>query len=111
MGLPDLWYPPPGDAGWAEYWFQHFQDHLEIIQAIRSQSGNQLTEYMIYPWLDSDKEGLLERHQQYHEDMNSVLRLNGNDLSAVDFKKDPEVKAWIYLNYQEHLAARTALGI
>lgn len=89
----------------------NFQDHLEILEAIQKQYNVKLTEYVIDPWLDSDKDGILERHQQYHNDMDGILRIEGNDLSTVDFKKDNEVKAWIQIHYQEHLNARTTLGI
>lgn len=89
----------------------HFQDHLEIMQAIQKQKNVRLTEYLIDPWMDADKEGILERHQQFHDDMNQQLNLNGNDLSSVDFQKQNEVQAWVSLNYFEHNAARTALGI
>ena len=111
MGLPNILTPPGGESGWSEYWFQHFQDHLEILEAIQKQYNVKLTEYLIDPWLDSDKEGILERHQQYHSDMNAALKLAGNDLSDVDFKKGNELKAWIYLNYFEHSNARQTLGI
>ena len=29
----------------------------------------------------------MERHQQYHNDMNGLLRLEGSDLSELDFKR------------------------
>jgi len=111
MGLPNLLYPPTGESGWREYWFQHFQDHLDILQAIQKDFNVKLTEYIIDPWVDSDKDGILERHQQYHNDFNAALNLPGNDLSDVDFKKENEVKAWLYLNFVEHQSAHQSLGI
>ena len=111
MGLPDLYFPPQGASGWQEYWFNHFQDHLEIIQAIQKATNIKLTEYIIDPWSDGDKEGILERHQQYHNDYEPILGIAGNDLTDVDIKKENEVKSWIYLNYQSHLAAHTILNI
>ena len=111
MGLPNLVYPPPGDAGWQEYWFQHFQDHLEIMQGIQEQQNVKLTEYSIDPWTDADKDGILGRHQQYHDDMNARLGLSGSDLSELSFKSEDQLKQWVYLNYQEHRNARSTLGI
>jgi hypothetical protein len=111
MGLPNLFYPPEGDAGWREYWYMHFQDHLEILQAIQKLQNVKLTEYIIYPWDLSDKDGILERHQQYHNDLNGSLYLNGSDLSELDFNNQNEVKAWIQLNFYDHQNARAKLGI
>jgi len=110
MGLPDIYYPPPGDDGWREYWFNHYNDHLEIVQAIQKR-GVPLTVYIINPWDSDDKDSILERHQQFHNDMDQVLGIAGNDLSTLDFKKQNEVQAWIQLNYQEHLSAHTILDI
>jgi hypothetical protein len=111
VGLPDLYYPPPGEAGWREYWFNHWIDHQDIVQAIQEATGVQLQMYIIDPWVNSDKDGILERHQQYHDDMDAVLGIAGNDLSEIDFQKPNEVKSWVYLNYQEHLSAHSALNI
>lgn len=111
MGLPNILYPPPGERGWREYWYFHFQDHLDIIQAILKQRNVNLTQYVIDPWADTDKDGILERHQQYHNDMNLVLNLPGNDLSDIDFKQGDQVKSWIYLNSMEHTAVHQSLGI
>ena len=110
MSLPQILVPPPGESGWREYWFNHFQDHLDIVQAIQK-TGIQLTVYMIDPWLESDKDGILERHQQYHNDMNAVLKTPGNDLSELDLKDAAKVADWVYQQYQEHLNAHMALNI
>ncbi len=185
MSLPNLIAPPPGQAGWREYWFNHFQDHLDILAGVYSSSKHiaaivvtaggsgyvapvvtllgdgtgatagatlsggvitgitvdtqgvnytyatvsitdgsgsgatadaivnlvQLTEYVIDPWRDEDKDGILERHQQYHNDMNALYNLAGNDLSEVDLKKEDEKKAWVWLNYGEHLNIHQKLGL
>ena len=112
MGLPDLYFPPSlTENGWREYWFQHWIDHQDIVQAIQAKTGLQLQMYLIDPWVDSDKDGILERHQQYHNDMDLALGIAGNDLTSVDQKKENEVKSWVYLNYQEHLSAHTILNI
>ena len=111
MGLPDIYSPPDGEEGWKEYWFQHWIDHQQIVQAIKAKTGISLTMYIIDPWLADDKDGILERHQQYHTDMNGVLGIAGSDLTQVDANKPNELKAWLYLQYQEHLQAHTILNI
>ena len=110
MGLPQILTPPPGDAGWREYWFQHYQDHLDIVQKLQS-LGIPLTVYAIYPWFDPGKDTILELHQQYHDDMNLALGTSGSDLSELDFKKPNEVESWAWLNYLEHQAVHQSLGL
>lgn len=109
MGLPNILAIP--EDGFQEFWFNHYQDHVDIVEAIQKDTGIKLTMYNIYPWLDSDQNGILEQHQQYHNDMNQLLGIAGSDLSDLDFQKKNEVKAWVYLNFQEHLNAHMALGI
>lgn len=84
---------------------------MEIVQAIRKQLSVSLPIYIIDPWTDFDQKGILERHEQFHNDMNQTLGIPGNDLSDIDFKKPNELKAWIFLNYEEHLNARMQLAI
>ena len=110
MGLPDLYYPPPGEEGWREFWFNHYNDHLEIIQKLQK-LGFTMIDYIIYPWTDTDKEGILDRHQQFHNDFNLIVGRSGSDLSDFDEKNENEIRAWTYLNYEEHLALHQALGI
>jgi hypothetical protein len=111
MGLPNLVALPDGPGGWEEFWFNHYQDHIDIVQQIHKISGISLTIYDIYPWLGSNKDGIFEQHQQFHNDMDQILGIPGSDLSDIDFEKPNEVKSWIYLNYEEHLNAHMALGI
>jgi hypothetical protein len=110
MGLPNLLVPPPGEDGWREYWFYHYQDHLEIVQAL-SKLGFAVSNYIIDPWVNEDKDGILERHQQFHNEMNAIMGIAGADLSDVDFRRENEVRAWVYLNYQDHLSAHVELNI
>jgi hypothetical protein len=111
MSLPQLYQPPPGDRGWQEYWFWHFQDHLEIVQRLQLVLNVQLTVYDIDPWVDASRDQILEQHQQFHNDFNGLLNTPGNDLSDVDFKNQGQLRAWIFLNYQEHQNAHQALEI
>ena len=32
MGLPNLFAIPDGQGAWEEFWFNHYQDHIEIVQ-------------------------------------------------------------------------------
>jgi len=67
---------------------------------------------ILYPFVDSEKEQWLERHQQTHDDIIAALDLNiGTDLTSVDFKDERSVREWIYNNAEEHSSMRAALKI
>ena len=102
---------PPTENGWAEFWWSHWEDHLEIQKAVQKLNGTNLPIYPINPWVTSDAEGILERHQQFHDDFNENLKLGAQDVSSINFKDPDSVKQWLYANWSEHQAARSALGI
>ena len=111
MPLPFLIEPPRTDDGWSTFWFDHWQDHLEIQQAILKQKGVNLPIYIITPWSNNDAEGILGRHQQFHDDMDEELNLSNQDVSTIDFKDPISVQQWLFANFYEHQNARAALGI
>lgn len=109
MGLANLYRPP--EDGWDDFWFNNWIDHQDIAQAITKQNNVSMTIYVIDPWSDASADGILERHQQYHNDMNSALGLAGQDLSDLNLEDETKVKAWQWIHYLEHQAAHQALGI
>ena len=110
MGLVNLYTPAPGPAGWSTFWFNNWQDHWEIAEAIQK-LGTPQTLYLIQPWNDDDADGILERHQRFHNDMNAAIGFSGQDLSVIDFANRDAVQTWIFAHYQEHLKARINLKL
>jgi len=113
MALPQVLYPPPTRHGFGEWLFAHFQHHQAIINATQTKFKQQLVMRTIYPINPADPQQVqifLEQHQQMHDDMAGVLRIQQNDLAGVNFNKKKEMDAWFMLNYFEHLAAATNLG-
>lgn len=111
MGLPNLIDPPPHDheGWWDEFWFQNWIDHQDIQEKILADgSGNQLV-YVIIPWVANDANGILFRHQLFHNEMNAVTGATGQDLSTINFREPESVRDWVFNHYQEHLAAHTFL--
>ena len=53
----------------------------------------------------------LDRNQLTHQEMNGALSLSGTDLTAVDWRDDHQLQAWIFGHYLEHYNARAALAI
>jgi hypothetical protein len=92
-------------------WFAHFQDHMEITQALQKQYGIQLTLYNIFPLSREAFDTIMLAHQQYHDDMNGILGLEGTDLQSLSPEDKRAQAAWVNENFYEHYAARQALGI
>ena len=95
---------PPTDDTQNHYDFAHYQDHLEILQAINTQKTMTLAPRAIYP-AGGQGTSWKQLHQAMHNEMNNALGLPGqNMLGAID-------NTWHNQNYREHQAARAALGI
>ena len=92
-------------------WYAHFQDHIEILEALQKQKGIKLIQYNIYPFNKAGLDVILAAHQQYHNDMNGELQLNGTDLQELDVKNKETIRVWANENFYEHYAARAALKI
>lgn len=109
--LPVLLTVPKSPEDWNIFSFHHRQSHDLIVRAIFQQTGVSLTDYVIDPIaLQQPKEWLIA-NQQFHEDMDSTLNVQGSNLQDVDFKDERQLQAWIYLHWQEHNTAETLLGI
>ena len=111
MPLANIFLPYPGEEGWQTFWFNNWQDHWAIQEAILKQKSVNQFLYVINPWDDGDANGILQRHQQFHNDMNLELGINGSDLSQLDLKNPQSVRAWCWLHFYEHNAAHQILGI
>lgn len=111
MGLVNLINAQPGPQGWDFYWFANWVDHQEIQQEIQSQFSINFPIYVIEPWNSAGADNILLQHQLFHNDMNGITGVSGEDLSRLNFKDQQAVKDWIYQHYQEHMQVREVLGI
>lgn len=111
MMLAQLLSPAKGDDDFNQWAYVHYQDHVEIKQAIQKQKNFnvQIQEIDEINW--DDVYGWLERHQLMHNDFNGILDLGGNDLTSVDFQNEGQRQTWMWLNFREHQNARAALQI
>jgi hypothetical protein len=95
---------PPTDQTQNHFDFAHYNDHLEILQAINKQHGKTLAPRPIYPAGDQGY-SWKRLHQAMHTEMNAALGTNGqNLLGAID-------NTWHNQNYSEHQAAHAVLRI
>jgi len=109
MGLANLFHGTKEE--WDVFWFNNWLDHWAIQEAILKQLSIQTVLFQIQPWDFNDQGGILERHQQFHNEMNAAIGSKGQaeDLSEIDFSKPSAVEAWVNAHYQEHLNMRNFL--
>lgn len=102
--------PLTPQKGILEWSFWHAMDHGEIVGGIKRFTGVLLRTYFLDP-IPSNIQVWLQAHQQAHNDMNGFLNLPGSDLQDLDWKDPLAVRAFLFLNFNEHQAARLKVGI
>lgn len=102
---------PRTEEQWAIWSFNHAQQHVEIIQAVKQDIGTDLSQYQLDPINFTDIRSWLERHQQTHVDMNVALNLQSIDLQQVDLKDENQLNSFIYYNWLQHITVNQLLGI
>lgn len=111
MSLPPLLNIPKSQEDWQWWSFNHAQDHIEIIQALKSKKNLSLTQYQLDPINFQDMSGWSFRHLQTHIDMDAALSLQSSDIGELDFENPQKIEEFILANWQEHASARDALKI
>ena len=102
---------PHTQNDWDHFSWDHRDSHDRIRAAILRQTGTNLTDYQIDPMNPSDMQDFLNNNAQLHNDMNSVLGLQGTNLEVVSLEDDHEKASWINFHYLEHYYAEQKLGI
>ena len=102
---------PKTPQDWAIWSFAHKQSHLAIAAAIAAGGGAALPEYQLDPIPPNDLPNWLERNQNAHNDMNSVIGAQSSDLFDINLADERQRAAWVYLHFLEHQTAEQRLGI
>ena len=111
MSLPQIILPPPTSQGIDEWAFAHYQHHLAIVDAIKQAKNVTINVPQIWPLNPRNIEVWLENHQFLHNEMNAVLKVQGNDLSSINWEDQKQREGFFFLNFQEHKAAATNVGL
>lgn len=110
-GLADLYNVPSNDEERAFWAFAHMAHHRDINRRIYELVKIALPEYIL-DQINPDDVGTWEyQHQLMHDAQNSLLNIDGQDLTGVDWKNNNELSAWILLNANEHYQASNILEI
>lgn len=111
MSSNSLLNVPRTEADWNIWSFNHMQEHLAIIQAIKRRRNIDLVQYQLDPIDFSNAKDFLERHQQSHLDFDGILGLQSNDLQDVDIADQNNRESFVYLNWLEHYNANRVLSV
>ena len=111
MSLAQVVLPPPtGLQGLEEWAFAHYQHHLAIAEATKRNKNVTIPIPQIYPLSLGTIQNWLENHQTLHNEMNAVLRVQGNDLSTLNWNDERQREGFFWLNYMEHKSAEANAG-
>lgn len=111
MGLADLANVPADADEMAAWSFAHMAQHRDQIAAIYRIYRIALPEYLITPVNLRDPGQFAQLHQAIHNNTDSVLGIDGYDLTNAAFQDPQEMAAWIDLNFQLHYIENEVLGI
>lgn len=111
MSVANLINPPQSDKDIQTFSFANQDHHNRVSIAIKQAGGATITPQEVDPIAFFDFERWLERHQQWHNDINSGLGLAGFDLSDLDFKNPKQLNAWVSLHFREHQQWEQATGV
>lgn len=104
MSLPGIRFLHD-EANRTNFDFSHWNSHLAVVQALKSQMGVTVQLPPLHP-VPEDRAGWELLHQSLHDSTNKALQTAGADLTADVFKP-----GWVWQNFSEHQNWNAALGI
>jgi hypothetical protein len=111
VSLANVLYPAPTPQGLEEWMHSHYQHHLAIIDAVRTNFNTELQVFPIYPVNMEDTSTFMRDHQIMHNQFASVLNTPNTDIGSVDFKNKKEFDAWVFEHFIQHQAAAQLCGM
>lgn len=102
---------PSNEQEWGIWSWHHRLSHSALLSAALQQKSIVLTDYVLDPINFDHVPDFLERNQQMHEDLGSLLGNQFNDLTDVDFRNTRQLQSWIWIHYLDHQTFEQQLGI
>lgn len=91
--------------------FANAGSHNNIVDAILSKFGQNLTRFALDPLSPTNIQDFLLGHQFMHDQMDGILGIGGNDYTSFD-PNDPNAVEYLWQQHaNEHILAETQLGI
>lgn len=111
MSLSQVLLPPPTERGFDEWSFAHAQHHLAIAGALLQVKKVSVVLPPLWPINLSNVEVWLENHQFVHNQQNSELGIQGNDLESFNWQDEKQRAGFFFLNFIEHRSAGQNVGL
>lgn len=111
MSVAALFNVPRTENELNQWAFSHMANHRDLIRVIYQVLAVALPEYMLDPVSPSETGAWERQHQLMHQQMNTLLGLEGYDLLGIDWQDQNKLAAWIQLNAVEHRAASDLLRL
>jgi hypothetical protein len=115
MALANLLNLPVTTELLAQFSWSNMDSHRRINAAIfRQKNGLVIPEFVLDPIPLLDENGLLVwglNHQAMHATMDQANDVQGEDLSAPNFRNISELSSWMQQHFVEHYLNETKLGI
>lgn len=111
MALSDLQEVPETANQWDVFTFALRTEITKIRQAIFQQKNIVLQERVVDPLNPKFRKDFLQNNQTMHQEFNTVLGLQSQDLQDIDIENREQLSEWVNINYQEIYAAQQALGV
>jgi hypothetical protein len=102
---------PKTPQGWSYFSFNNRDSHDQISAAILKKNNILINAYQLEPINPEDIAGWLQRHSQTHNEQNSAMGTQGQDLQDVNLRDEKQLVSWIWNHYLEHQVLHQALGI
>lgn len=115
MSLDALWLPPTDQISSATFSFSNMDEHTKAAIAVFKKYGVNLQLYPLDPMPPIEgggRELWAANHQALHNDLDSVLGMDGGpDLSSVEWKDPEQLKVWVQLHAPRHQLYAQVLGL
>lgn len=111
MSTAILFNIPNSPEEWGYWLLANADEHQQLVTAISAQKNVTLESYVLNPAPERDYQQWLLVHQKMHSDLDSVLGIGGNDYTSLDFENPVSVEYIWQQHANEHILARSALGI
>ena len=98
-----LFNVPRNPVDMSRFSFHNNDAHVLANRAILAKNSLLLQYYPIDPIPPQDFAGWLYNHQAWHNQVNAIIGVQGNDLSDVDPSKIDEWADWIQVHASEHV--------
>lgn len=111
MAIGSLFNVPSTENELNEWSFAHMAMHIDVNKQIQTLNGPGVTSYVLDPVSPKDTGAWIYQHQNWHNQVNSIIKTQGYDLTGLDWTDNKSLPGWIQLHATEHYMWSDALRV